>query len=95
MLQDAISKEAQVYMAKSFLLHAPSFLVMQLIITALGWESVSNTVKYLVIFFVSVALPLYVLSKYFYKSAHKHFSPNPDRKLWFFHLSGMDVIVGP
>ncbi len=86
MYQDSIAKDAQVYLAKSFLLHAPSLLVMQLILTALGWDSVSNTVKYFVIFLVTVALPIFVLSRFFYKSAHKHFSPNPDRKLWFFHF---------
>ncbi len=85
MFQDSISKDAQAYLAKSFLLHAPSFLVMQLVLMILG-NPASNTVRYFVIFLVTVALPIFVLSKFFYKSAHRHFSPNPDRKLWFFHF---------
>ncbi len=85
MFQDSIAKDSQSYLAKSFLLHAPSFLVMQLLLMILGNPN-SNAVIYFVIFLVCAVLPIYVLSRFFYKSAHRHFSPNPDRKLWFFHF---------
>lgn len=89
MNHDDIAKDAQAYLAESFLVHAPSLLIMQLLIMVLGGNGIPNVIKYFMIFLVCGLLPIFVLSKFFYKSAHKHFSPNPDRKLWFFHFLGI------
>lgn len=89
MYHDDIAKDSQVYLAKSFLVHAPSLLIMQLILMVLGGNALPNAVKYIIIFLICGLLPVFVLSKFLYKAAHKHFSPNPDRKLWFFHFLGI------